>query len=84
MEGQCATGHTGPLCAVCEEGFASAGTGANMECVVCDGNAMTSISVYLSILVSVIGGGLVVSCCCGRIIGKKGGREGGEERGEEG
>ena len=84
LELQCAIGHTGPLCAVCEEGYASAGTGANMKCVVCDGDATASILVYVSIFISVFSGGVVATCCCGNIIRKRGGEEGGEgEVGEE-
>ena len=83
VQKQCAVGHTGPLCAVCQEGYASAGTGANMECVVCDGSAATSILVYLGIFFSVVGAAVAGSCCCGRRKRRKRGEEDGED-GEDG
>ncbi|GMH50627.1 hypothetical protein TL16_g00828 [Triparma laevis f. inornata] len=67
---QCKEGHTGPLCAVCQDGFASTGSGMFFKCSTCEGgDATTTIA---------IGFGAFLTCCCIRKKKKKG-REGNDD-----
>jgi hypothetical protein len=51
----CAEGHEGPLCAVCQEGYASTGSGSGLECEVCDGSATLTLVVGVVAFLAVIG-----------------------------
>ena len=53
-ENSCEYGYEGPLCAVCSDGFASVGSGADMHCNVCEGSAFLTIAVGCSIIALVI------------------------------
>ena len=51
---QCADGYTGPLCAVCDSGYAAVGSGETLSCHQCTGSATASIAAgILSIIVIV-------------------------------
>jgi hypothetical protein len=61
-ENSCEYGYEGPLCAVCSEGFASVGSGADMHCNVCEGSARLTIAVgFITIAVVILG---IVFWCC--------------------
>jgi hypothetical protein len=73
---QCNEGHTGPLCAVCEDGYASTGSGLFLKCSTCDGgDANTTIAVGFGIFFSVIFALMGLTCCCKRKKKKRGGGE---------
>ena len=61
-ENLCEYGYEGPLCAVCSNGFASVGSGADMHCNVCEGSAFLTIAVGCSIIALAILG--IVFWCC--------------------
>jgi hypothetical protein len=61
---QCADGHTGPLCAVCSEGYASRGSGVGLKCVACGDGTTSIIVTYFSLFAFVIMLGMVASCFC--------------------
>jgi hypothetical protein len=64
---QCKEGHTGPLCAVCEDGYASTGSGLTLKCNICEGgDANQTIAIYLSLLSFIIGLAVTATCCCRR------------------
>jgi hypothetical protein len=64
---QCKEGHTGPLCAVCDDGYASTGSGQTLKCNICEGgDANQTIAIYLSLLISIIGLAVAATCCCRR------------------
>ena len=61
-ENSCEYGYEGPLCAVCSDGFASVGSGADMHCNVCKGSAtQTIMAVGIGMGVAVL---LLVAWCC--------------------
>lgn len=69
-ENSCEYGYTGPLCAVCFDGFASVGSGADMHCNVCEGSARLTIAVgFITIAVVILG--IVFWCCRSAKKGKK-------------
>ena len=51
----CAEGYTGPLCAVCSEGFAAVGAGADLQCNECTGSSTVTVAVGISVVLLVIG-----------------------------
>ena len=59
---QCESGYRGPMCAVCVEGFASVGTGADMVCNECSGSATQTIVVGFSVIGLVLAA--VIFWCC--------------------
>ncbi|GMH69242.1 hypothetical protein TrST_g1107 [Triparma strigata] len=65
-EDQCKEGHTGPLCAVCEDGYASTGSGLTLKCNVCEGgDATQTIAVYLGLFTITVSLAASLACCCG-------------------
>ena len=55
------------LCAVCEDGYASTGSGLTLKCNVCEGgDANQTIAIYLSLLSFIIGLAVAATCCCRR------------------
>ncbi|GMH95180.1 hypothetical protein TL16_g13095 [Triparma laevis f. inornata] len=69
-ENSCEYGYVGPLCAVCSDGFASVGSGADMHCNVCEGSAFLTIAVGCIIIALVILG-IVFWCCRSSKNGEK-------------
>ena len=64
---ECKEGHTGSLSAVCEDGYASTGSGLTLKCNICEGgDATKTIAIYLSLLSFIIGLAVTVTCCCRR------------------
>ena len=51
---QCANGYTGPLCAVCDSGYAAVGSGETLSCNECTGSSTTSIVAGVSIIVLIL------------------------------
>ena len=44
MVSQCADGYTGPLCAVCDAGYAAVGSGETLSCNECNGSSTASLT----------------------------------------
>ncbi|GMH53804.1 hypothetical protein TrST_g8087 [Triparma strigata] len=64
-EEQCKEGHIGPLCAVCDDGYASTGGGLTLKCNVCDGgDATQTIAIYLDLLTITVSLAVGITCCC--------------------
>ncbi|GMI32928.1 hypothetical protein TeGR_g15296, partial [Tetraparma gracilis] len=51
----CSEGYTGPLCGVCEFGYAATGTGFNLECNACEGSSTATIAVGMTMMAIVAG-----------------------------
>ena len=64
----CEVGYEGPLCAVCEEGYAAVGSGADLVCNEFTGSATQTIAIGFSIIGAVIA--VVVFWCCRSARGK--------------
>ena len=48
---QCADGYTGPLCAVCDAGYAAVGSGETLSCDECTGSATASLAAGITFIV---------------------------------
>ncbi|GMI02508.1 hypothetical protein TrLO_g61 [Triparma laevis f. longispina] len=54
-ERQCKEGHTGPLCAVCVDGYASTGSGMFLKCSSCtNGDPVTTITIWIFAFIFII------------------------------
>ncbi|GMH90310.1 hypothetical protein TrST_g1356, partial [Triparma strigata] len=80
---QCKEGHSGPLCAVCADGYASTGSGMFLKCSLCEGgDASTTIAVGFGGFFLVVFLMIGIACCCSKRK-KKAGRDEGDEDYEE-
>ena len=63
-EKQCKEGHTGTLCAVCQDGYASTGSGMFLMCSACEGgDAATTIAVGFGAFFFILLLAMALTCC---------------------
>ncbi|GMH72487.1 hypothetical protein TrLO_g15570 [Triparma laevis f. longispina] len=76
-EDQCAEGYTGPLCAVCQDGYASTGSGMFLKCSTCEGGDVTiTIAVGFGLFFSTIFFLAGLTCCCRKVRRSEEGEDG--------